>query len=110
MKHIEYWVANDKTRFSSEYECRKYEFQQELNANHTLRAVKGDEVYYGEKLMEDEVYNSIESVIVTSKDDLKLIEKLWDWSGFFYNIDSIGVWKYDDYFNMWVRKENANEN
>ena len=105
MKHIEYWLANDGTKFSNMVDCKGYELEQKLEYS-TLKVLRsgGGGAYKNRTIMNPEVYNECEIVIVESQAALDDLREVQNFSGFYMEINSVGKWKYDDVGGKWVKE------
>ncbi len=105
MKHIEYWVAEDGTEFSSETECEEHELKRKL-LDTELRVIcpETNSAYFGPLIIEQEVHNQCDCVIVRSTKALEDLQAIQKFTGFYDGIDGLGEWKYDDCENKWTVK------
>lgn len=106
MIHIEFWQANDRTKFASEEECIEYELKQKLrHSDLSVICPETGVVYKGPFVMSEKVYKKCESIIVPNRQALADLKEIQDFTGLYDGIDSVGKWKYDDTENKWVIAE-----
>lgn len=93
MEHIEYFLANDGTRFDDEEECLDYEFRQ------MLFPLKNDLQFFNSKqepITSADYLDRICYIIVKTDKALKTMYKIFDYYGIISdNIDRPSVYRYD---------------
>jgi len=105
MKHVEYWIADDGTQFDDEIDCKRYELKQRLSQT-TLQVINSETgiAYEGQSIITQKTYNECEAVIVKDDKALSDMKAIQDFTGFYYEIDSIGKWRYDDDECKWIKE------
>lgn len=100
MKIIYTYMANDGSFFSNEDECIRYEMNLIL-ADTTLRVYKGNKRL--KDLLSDDTHNYCTRVVVPDQDALYDLDVVKDYTGYYYGIDNVGTWKYNDENSSWER-------
>lgn len=96
MKRKTIYIADDGTHFDDEIECMKYDLTNavEFFVNEGDISFADEE---GNEVTDPKVVLSGETIYqINIKTDLtlKLVKDLNEWNGYFFDIDSLGVWKY----------------
>ena len=95
MKIISKYVADDGTEFDNEFDCINYEFYQKSKLfNINIKVYNGRKRIHGD-IWTDDVYNTCTRVVIEDDYDLKFIKLIQDYCGFYIDINSVGVWKWD---------------
>lgn len=94
------YISSDGIFFFNEDECIKYEMNLVLD-NTTLRVYKGNKRL--KDLMSYDTYNYCTKVVVPDQDALYDLNMIKDYNGYYYGIDSVGTWKYNDKNSSWER-------
>ena len=59
--------------------------------------------YLGSCLLEDDVYNRSTKIIVKTQEALKTLLLVKDFTGFYYDVDDVGEWNYNEAKGKWEK-------
>ena len=99
------YVADDGTPFGDEWSCTNYEWRQ----NHPHIA---EVLLYGkrnkrikEDIFSEDVYNTVEKIVIETEEILKDFRALVDETGFccYEDITEVGTWKFNDEKQTFVK-------
>ena len=82
MTIINTYVAFDGTKFDDEFDCLDYEF--------TLQ------------MYDINGYSDVHRIIVADEKDLEDIKHVYEYSGIYIGVNSIGTWVYDEDEDNWI--------
>lgn len=99
------YIADDGTQFDNKWDCVDYEWRQ----NHPY--IK-EVLLYGkrrkrikEDILSEDVYNTVEFIVIKTEEILKDFRALVDYTGFccYDDITEVGKWKFDEKKQTFVK-------
>ena len=102
MEQIIMYKARDGKIFENEDDCWKHE-EDIIDKTTYLRVYKknGERIH---NLFKETNYNKSYRVVIPNESALSDVKQLYRWLGFYYGIDSIGTWYYDEANDKWVKR------
>ena len=106
MKELRIYMADDDTQFNNKHDCLKHELETRLNTS-PLKIYKDDIIL--SDLMSTKTYQESTKVEIPDKAALKDMLYLQHFTGFYYDIDSVGTWSYDNDNGKWNKQTKETE-
>lgn len=100
------YQADDGTIFNDRYSCIQYEFICSIST--VPLPVMRDKGNYNIDynfldLITDNLYNSVCLIKIETQKQVELMSKIYNFTGFYKEIDSIGTWVYSDALSKFVK-------
>ena len=100
------YVSDDGLSFDNQFDCEKHEFDVFMK---TIKIKVYDQKRHRlDNISESETYNESYRVVIADEKDLSDIKRIYNWTGYYCDIDSIGTWIYNEDKNRFIRKEDFN--
>ena len=96
MKEITLYQAEDGRIFDNLSDCSLHEITERIKNTGIKMYDKNGKAFSTTTYLSDDTYNNIETIIISNEQDLEDIQKIYDYTGFYYGIDRIGTWVWDD--------------
>ena len=97
------YEADDGKQFDNEYDCNEYEFYQDISdAEIKAYDIDGNEL---QDLTSVKTFNAIDTIIIKDLRQVEYIRKIYKYTGYYQEIDSIGTWKWNDDKQLFVKEE-----
>lgn len=100
------YQADDGTTFDDRHSCIQYEFICSISTV-PLPAMKDKDNYDIDysflDLISDNLFNSVYLIEIETQEQVDLMNKIYNFAGFYDDIDSIGTWVYSDSLSKFVK-------
>jgi hypothetical protein len=100
------YQANDGTIFDDEYSCIQHEFICSISTISlpVMRDKDNYDIDYSYlDLISDDLFNSVCLIEIETQEQIDLMNKVSNFSGFYDDINSIGTWIYSDALSKFVK-------
>ena len=97
------YVADDGVQFDDYDDCMEHEF--ELFMKTTNIKVYDKNRHRLDNIHTEDSYNQSYRVVLKDEADLKALQTIQDYTGFYCDIDKVGTWRYNDKLDRWYIKE-----
>ena len=93
---ITLYQADDGRIFDNHFNCVTYEVTEQIKNTGIKMYDKDGKAFSTTTYLSEDTYNNVETVIISNEQDLKDIQKIYDYTGFYHEIDRIGTWVWYD--------------
>lgn len=101
MEIITIYKANDGTQFDNEFDCELYELNKLIMEN-PLK-IYGDHNKRLKNPASSSTWGDAKRVIINTEKELETMKAIQEWTGYYYDINSIGTWKWSNIRETFIK-------
>lgn len=90
------YQAEDGRIFDNRFDCATYEIKERIKNTDIKMYDRSGNAFSPATYLSDDTYNNVETIIISNEQDLEDIQKIYDYTGFYHEIDRIGTWVWYD--------------